>query len=111
MIEIDFFLPPANEICEGNVFTGVCLSMGGGVSQHALGRGVCIPACTGQEGCVSKDALGGVCPAWGGVCGRHPLVNTMGYSQQAGGTHPTEMHSCNLLYFLNKYTKALYLIS
>ena len=24
------FLPPANEVCEGNVFTGVCLSMDGG---------------------------------------------------------------------------------
>ena len=22
-------LPPANEVCEGNVFTGVCLSTGG----------------------------------------------------------------------------------
>ena len=27
------------------------------VSQHALGRGVCIPACTGQGG-VSQHALG-----------------------------------------------------
>ena len=25
------FLPPANEVCEGNVFTGVCLSTGSGV--------------------------------------------------------------------------------
>ena len=25
------FLPPANEVCEGYVFTGVCLSTGGGV--------------------------------------------------------------------------------
>ena len=24
------FLPPANEVCEGYVFTGVCLSTGGG---------------------------------------------------------------------------------
>ena len=24
-----FILPPANEVCEGNVFTGVCLSTGG----------------------------------------------------------------------------------
>ena len=24
-------LPPANEVCEGYVFTGVCLSTGGGV--------------------------------------------------------------------------------
>ena len=24
------FFPPANEVCEGYVFTGVCLSTGGG---------------------------------------------------------------------------------
>ena len=31
----------------------------GGVSQHALGRGVCIPVCTGQGGvCVCQHALG-----------------------------------------------------
>ena len=27
-----------------------CIPSGGGVSQHALGRGVCIPAWTGQGG-------------------------------------------------------------
>ena len=54
-------LPPANEVCRGNVFTGVCLSTGGGcVSSMQWPRGVCIPACTGQ---------GGVCPRG---CGRHP---------------------------------------
>ena len=26
--EVQLFLPPANEVCEGYVFTGVCLSMG-----------------------------------------------------------------------------------
>ena len=31
-----FLLPPTNIVCEGYVFTGVCLSTGGGV---------CIPAC------------------------------------------------------------------
>ena len=39
------FLPPANEVCEGNVFTGVCLSTrkgGGSLSRAAgLGRGLC----------------------------------------------------------------------
>ena len=29
---VAFFLPPANEVCEGYVFTGVCLSTGRGVS-------------------------------------------------------------------------------
>ena len=31
----NLLLPPANVVCEGYVFTGVCLSTGG-VSQHAL---------------------------------------------------------------------------
>ena len=41
-------LPPANEVCEGYVFTHVCLSMGGG-----------IPAClaAGLGGVVSQHAL------------------------------------------------------
>ena len=50
-------LPPANEVCEGNVFTGVCLSTGGG---HAwLGcawsggmhdRGACMAGGTHDRG-------------------------------------------------------------
>ena len=45
-------LQPANEVCEGNVFTGVCLSTGERcVSQNALGRG-----------CVSQHALRGCLP-------------------------------------------------
>ena len=31
------YLPPANEVCEGYVFTGVCLSMGGGM--HGCSQG------------------------------------------------------------------------
>ena len=43
------FLPPANEVCERYVFTGVCLSTGG----HAWLRG---------EACV---VAGGMCGFWG----------------------------------------------
>ena len=32
-----FLLPPANEVCEGYVFTGVCLSTGGGLPHCMLG--------------------------------------------------------------------------
>ena len=39
--------------------------------------------------------LGGVCIC--GELGRPPLDNT-GYSQQTGGTYPTGMHSCVLLF-------------
>ena len=42
----DEFLPPANELCKGYVFTGVCLSTG-----HVHGKG-------------------GMGHAWGGMCGR-----------------------------------------
>ena len=34
-----FWLPPANKVCEGYVFTGVCLSGGGGLSPEGLCRG------------------------------------------------------------------------
>ena len=80
---LSLLLPPANEICEGYVFTGVCLSMGRGVSAllhagiHTLGPEADTP--------------------WAdppGTRGRHPPAQCMlGYGQQAGGTHPTGMHS------------------
>ena len=40
------FLPPANEVCEGYVFTGACLSTGGGGVRGGgvgvRGRGMCV---------------------------------------------------------------------
>ena len=71
------FLPPANEVCEGYVFTGVCLSTG----EHAWllwGVGVC--GCSGGGGmcgcswgaCVAKGGMhgeGGTCMAKGGMHG------------------------------------------
>ena len=53
---IQLLLPPANEVCEGYVFTGVCLSMGVGVILFASGpRGGiylwswgCLPHTPGQ---------------------------------------------------------------
>ena len=41
------------------------------VSQHALGRGVCIPACTGQGGVYPGGVYTKGVSAQGGVCGRH----------------------------------------
>ena len=99
------------------MFSDVCLSTGERVcvSQHTLGRAVCIPACTGQGGCVypSMHWTGGGCVCLGGYLpggclpggcspwtrGRHhppPTPDTTGNGQQAGGTHPTEVHSCLL---------------
>ena len=77
------YLPPANVVCEGYVFTGVC-PRGGGlsqhalqVSQHALQQGGAIPACIagGIPACLAVGG-GGSPPgrgqeAWSwGVCSR-----------------------------------------
>ena len=53
------FLPPANEVCEGYVFTGVCLSTGG---SRSLSRGVSIPG--------GESLSRGV---WGGSVRKTPL--------------------------------------
>ena len=67
-------LPPKNEVCEGYVFTGVCLSMGG---WHAWqrqggmhGRGMCAWQ-GGMHGgmCGRGHAWQGACVV-GGMCGR-----------------------------------------
>ena len=71
---------------------GVC------VSQHALGGGVCLPG-----GCLPGrvSARGGVCLGGGAPPGPEAdttptTPDTTGNGQQAGGTHPTEVHSCLL---------------
>ena len=51
------FLPPANEVCEGYFFTGVCLSTGGG-GMHG-GRGACM---------VVGGMHGGGHTWWQGAC-------------------------------------------
>ena len=71
-------LPPANEVCEGYVFTSVCLSTGGGGVRGGGGQG---------------DMHGG-----GGAC----VVGET--ATAAGGTHPTGMHSCIVSKFrIGKY--------
>ena len=109
------FLPPANKVCEGNVFTGVCLSTGGGM--HGWGTcvaeghawqgvcmvGACMPGGMHGRGCAWQRGVhgGGICDrrhSWLGVCGVAGEMATA-----VGGTHPTGMHSCLLLkmvYFL-----------
>ena len=57
-------LPPANEVCEGYVFTGVCLSTVGGMH----GRGA-MQGCGGVCMVAGGHAwLQGVCVVAGGVC-------------------------------------------
>ena len=89
-------LPPANEVCEGYVFTRVCLSTGGGgglqvhtqgeVEGSGWGVGVSRPT---PEGWVSRPRLGG------GVS-QHALRQTPPQQTAiaAGSTHPTGMYSC-----------------
>ena len=75
-----FCYPPPNEVCEGNVFTGVCLSTGG----LSVRGGVCLQGVYFQGGSLSWGSL-----SRGGLCHRDPP-----YVGRAGGMHPTGMHSC-----------------
>ena len=70
-------LPPANVVCEGYVFTGVCLSTGGVLHPGGF-------------------SIGGVLHPRGGSpsVGGSPSRRGSPSGQCAGGTHPTGMHSC-----------------
>ena len=64
------FLPPANEVCEGYVFTGVCLSTGGGACVVA-GRGHAWLLVGGHAWLLAGGhawllAGGGMCVCWWG---------------------------------------------
>ena len=61
-------LPPANEVCEGYVFTGVCLFTGEG------GFGLC----PGEASVQGVSVQGGLCPIGVSVCG----VSVQGVSVQ-----------------------------
>ena len=60
--------------------------MGGGRGRGCVWQGVCVCVCDRRDVCGM-----GVCVA-GGACveERRPLTAT-----EAGGKHPTGMHSCN----------------
>ena len=51
---IKHLLPPANKVCEGNVFTGVCLPTRGGMR----GLGACV-ASGGMRGRARASGAGG----------------------------------------------------
>ena len=106
-------LLPTNEACEGSVFTGVCLSV------HRKGVSATDPHFPRQTQPPWADThpLGQTLP-WvvhagtppGSACWdtHHPPAQCMlGYSQQAGGTHPTGMHSCYHKYIKEIVTKLL----
>ena len=81
-----------------NVFLGQ-----GNISQvfFCLQEGVGFPACITGHMTRGSSSMGGLPPRGeglhpgGGSTSRLPSKsNITEYSQQAGGTHPTEMHSC-----------------
>ena len=67
-------LPPVNEVCEGYVFTGVCLSTGG---MRGRWGGACVVA---RGACV---VVGGMCGCWG-VC---MVVGSVHVCGCQGGMH------------------------
>ena len=66
VIVFPHLLPPANEVCEGNVFTGVCLSTGG----MRDGRGACVAGET-------ATAAGGTHPTGMHSCNSRFLQNCL----------------------------------
>ena len=90
-----YLLPPANEVCEGYVFTGVCLSTGGGVCSIAW-RDTPPWADTPQA-----DTPPRLTPPGRHPLGRHPPCTQcmLGCGRRKGGRHPNGMHSCSY-YFL-----------
>ena len=90
------FLPPANEVGEGYVFTTVC---------HSVHRGgVCLSACWGRPpreqtppGNRQPPEQTPPPPEQAPPC----AVHAGRYGQQAGGTHPTGMHTCSQMFSLN----------
>ena len=58
---IVLFLPTTNEVCEGYVFTGVCLSTAGGLgmSRGSPSRGVCVQGCLCPRGVSVQGDLSG----------------------------------------------------
>ena len=104
--------------CEGYVFTGVCLSTGGGLLQAGVpGPGGCLVPGEGSASGGMPGPGGGVCssgvpgpggsaprgvpgPGWG-VVSQHALRQTPPgeTATAADGTHPTGMHSCSGILF------------
>ena len=113
------FLPPTMKLHQGNVFTPVCHSVHIGVSVTPLGRQP-LGRHPLDRHPLDRHPLGrhpwadiplgrppGQTPPWADTptfwadtppLGRHPPAQYMlGCGQQAGGMHPTGMHSCYLI--------------
>ena len=110
------FLPPANEVCEGYVFTPVCQSFcsQGGSTWAGTPPGQVHPPQAGTPGRYTP--LGSCPPPSRSPLQVHPRAGTPWqvhppgavhagiYGQQAGSTHPTGMHSFWMKNFTRKCT-------
>ena len=99
-------LPPANVVCEGYVFTGVCLSTGGGGLQaHTQGES--------WGGSGRGRGLQAPTP-WGGVCSRGCMEAPPVTATAVGYKHPTGMHSwfdyllMQIKFFQTDWTMTIY---
>ena len=92
-VEVGYILlPPANEVCEGYVFTGVCLSTRGGACLVAP-WGACVVAGRGMHGCSQGGmhcCCGGACMVAPGVCVVAPGVCVVAL----GGMHGCSQGAC-----------------
>ena len=96
-------LPPANEVCGKVVFSQVSVCPQGCNSGHMSFPGV------GVSGTRFPSGGGYVQGVRGGYVQKLVLPlrqtwHTMGYGQQAGGKHPTEMLSCSKSCLLLTYS-------
>ena len=94
-------LPPERKLGQGNVFTSICHSVqGGSVTPWADTPSPSPGRHTSGRHTPGQTPLGGhtprqIPPGDTLPLGRHPPAQYMlGYGKQAGGTHPTGMHSC-----------------
>ena len=99
------FLLPANKVCEGYVFTPVC--------QRFCSQGVCLLQCMlGYTPHQSRHSPSGANTPRADTqpMSIHPppcAVHAGRYGQQAGGTHPTGMHTCLRYIFTNGHYELL----
>ena len=118
-------LPPTNEVCKGYVgyvFTGVCLSTGRYLPLVWRVSATCPWADTPRaDNHPQADTQPWKHP-WANTplrrhpLGRHPhpLADTTGSDQQAGGTHPTGIHSCLVMisrYILHRQVSLMFYVA
>ena len=85
------YLPPANEVSEGYVFTPVCQSFCSRWGAGSASRGICIHpggSASTQGGSASREGLNPVDSA----SRVDPPWDTTGCGQRADGMHSTGMH-------------------